>query len=401
MLKLLNRAGHKETREELKDAVMAMHKELAEAFERERGRDAACARRVQRAEAEARELREHVAGLEIRAAVCAGERDRLRAQLADALAAPMPEPKDAPMPFVVAPPLPPAALRCPHEEDPPCTVEPSAASEPDADDDVDANQEAYEAGARVRPSLTAVYDLDGFLTGNTSVGEGLIALVATPGTLVVGVTDGPLEGLARAFWAALPLEARISGRCLLFCDTCMLLYRSNALGEPVEDESYGPFPGNTKRYLRQATVGSLVSEARAGLKQWFKELNATPALLADQSHFLHGLASQWMHEDAPVTSDPARTPRVELRGEKGALFYQSSGGDRCCGCAVVGVPVALSDKYLTSRLAAHPDLRAHVQGRPVHNRPVLQEGPQQALALRYEATVPGLSKVILDPGSHP
>jgi hypothetical protein len=57
-----------------------------------------------------------------------------------------------------------------------------------------------------------------------------------------------------------------------------------------------------------------VSEARAGLKQWFNDLHATPALLADQSHFLHGLASQWRHEDAPVTSDPDQTPRIELRG---------------------------------------------------------------------------------------
>lgn len=56
MLKLLNRVGHKETREDLKDAVVALHKELAEVYEQERGRDAAYAQRLQRAEAENREL---------------------------------------------------------------------------------------------------------------------------------------------------------------------------------------------------------------------------------------------------------------------------------------------------------------------------------------------------------
>ena len=35
----------------------------------------------------------------------------------------------------------------------------------------------------------------------------------------------------------------------LFVCVNKVLYRSGPGGEPVEDETYGPFPGNTKRYL--------------------------------------------------------------------------------------------------------------------------------------------------------
>ena len=47
----------------------------------------------------------------------------------------------------------------------------------------------------------------------------------------------------------------------------------------MEDESYGPFPGNTKRFLRQSTIDAVVEAARLSLRLWFSDLAANPALL--------------------------------------------------------------------------------------------------------------------------
>jgi len=395
MLKLLNRAGHKETREDLKDTVVALHKELAEVYERERGRDAACARRVQRAEAETRELREQIAGLQMRASICADERDRLRSQLNDVLAGSKYEYKHSAINVAQIPAQPlsesPGALKDTQQ----LSVNP-AEGDHDEDSADGANVEEEDSVGHCQPSLTIVYDLDGLEVSNESTKESLTALLKLSGTLVVGITDGTLAGPTRTFWDLMPLNARISKRCLLFCETSMVLYRSNETGETVVDYSYGPFPGNAKRYLQPAIVKALVDEARTGLKEWFTDLQATPSLLEDSAHFLHGLASRWSIEDAPVSNDPSQTPRIELRGEEGASLSDESRNDQLYGCAVFGIPAILGDKYLTRRLAAHPELRAHVQGQPVtYVSGASGDGQIPPLSLTYMASVHGLSKVCL------
>jgi hypothetical protein len=77
----------------------------------------------------------------------------------------------------------------------------------------------------------------------------------------VGVTGSRITMHKPRFWDELPLKARVEGRVLLFCETGMVLYRSDTEGNPVEDETYGPFPGNTKRFLRQQTIDRLVSHS--------------------------------------------------------------------------------------------------------------------------------------------
>jgi len=94
--------------------------------------------------------------------------------------------------------------------------------------------------------FTVISDLDGTLlprprkeTGvvihpTLSQGAAFAPLVAllNQGAAIIGVTGGRL-----------PLSARKEGRVLLFCETGMVLYRGDTLtGEPVEDETYGPFP---------------------------------------------------------------------------------------------------------------------------------------------------------------
>ncbi len=51
----------------------------------------------------------------------------------------------------------------------------------------------------------------------------------------------------------------------------------------VEDDQYGPFPGNTKRFFKQSLVNNLIAAARVGLKEWFKDLLVRPATLASSS----------------------------------------------------------------------------------------------------------------------
>lgn len=82
----------------------------------------------------------------------------------------------------------------------------------------------------------------------------------------------------------------------------MVLYRPDPeTGEPVEDESYGPFPGNEKRFLSTQLVNKLIAQARFGMKEWFSDLKKDPSLL-DAGHWLHGLAEKWSMEDAPVSN---------------------------------------------------------------------------------------------------
>jgi len=395
MLKLLNRAGHKETREDLKIAVVALHKELAEAYEQERGRDASYTQRLQRAEAENRELREKIAGLQMRASICAGERDRLRSQLNGILTNPRPENDHSPINVAERSVEAQSKSSGGHKDASQIAVEHPAADDLDEDQADGANNEEEEADEQFRSLLTVVYDLDGLAVGDGSAAESLRSLLELSGTLFVGITVGTLEGPARAFWNSMPLSARTSKRCLLFCETGMVLYRSNEIGEPTTDASYGPFPGNTKRYLQPAIVNAFVDEARLGLKEWFVDLQTTPILLGDASHYLHGIASRWSIENAPLTNDSNQTPRLELRGEEGASLSVDAESEQCYGCTIFGVPAGLGDKYLTRRLAAHPELRAHLQGQPVTAVQTAANGDKHKapLSLSYMASVHGLSKV--------
>lgn len=395
MLKLLNRVGHKETREDLKDAVVALHKELAEVYEQERGRDAAYAQRLQRAEAENRELREQIAGLQMRASICADDRDRLRLRLNGILANPKPEYDHLPMKVAERSVEAWSKSSGGHKDTSQIVVEHPAVDYLDEDQADGANNKEEEKDEQIRSSLlTVVYDLDGLAVLEGCAAESLTSMLELSGTLIVGITDGTLEGPARAFWDSMPLNARISKRCLLFCETGMVLYHSNEIGEPITDASYGPFPGNTKRYLQPAIVNALVDEARIGLKEWFKDLQTTPILLGDASHFLHGIASRWSIEDAPLTNDSNQTPRIELRGEGSSLSVDTE-SEQSYGCTIFGVPAGLGDKYFTRRLAANPELRARVQGQPVPAvQPAAKGDKQKApLSLSYMASVHGLSKV--------
>jgi hypothetical protein len=112
----------------------------------------------------------------------------------------------------------------------------------------------------------------------------------------------------------------------------MILYRSDTEGNPVEDETYGPFPGNTKRFLSQDTVDEIVIAIQGGIKQWFKDLKEDPSLL-EPNHWLHAKCDQYSMEDAPVTNDIHITPRIELRGSPDTGIF---------GLVVAGVNKTLS-----------------------------------------------------------
>eukprot|EP00615_Pteridomonas_danica_P015879 CAMPEP_0114392556 /NCGR_PEP_ID=MMETSP0102-20121206/10886_1 /TAXON_ID=38822 ORGANISM="Pteridomonas danica, Strain PT" /NCGR_SAMPLE_ID=MMETSP0102 /ASSEMBLY_ACC=CAM_ASM_000212 /LENGTH=441 /DNA_ID=CAMNT_0001551793 /DNA_START=562 /DNA_END=1887 /DNA_ORIENTATION=+ len=230
------------------------------------------------------------------------------------------------------------------------------------------------------PHITVITDLDGTLLppphkkdgvllhpklSDGDAHEHLTQLVKNGGA-VVGVTGGKLGLQQERFWDELPLNARIEGRVLLFCETGMVLYRSDQDGNPVEDESYGPFPGNTKRFLRQQTIDSIVAAARAGLKQWFTDLKANPSLL-DEKHWLHAKCDKWSVEDAPVTNDPDMTPRIELRGPS---------EHQVVGVMIAGIPIQYGDKYLASNFKPFSD---EISGQPTGR-------------LCYDCVVPGLSK---------
>jgi hypothetical protein len=229
-------------------------------------------------------------------------------------------------------------------------------------------------------NLTIISDLDGTLLpgpkkvnnilvhpklGDGAVYAPLINLLEK-GASIVGVTGSRITMHKPRFWDELPLNARIEGRVLLFCETGMVLYRSDNKGNPVEDESYGPFPGNTKRFLRQQTIDSIVAAARAGLKQWFTDLKENPSLL-DEKHWLHGKCERWCKEDAPVTNDPDMTPRIELRGPSDTQVV---------GVMIAGIPIQYGDKYLASNFKPFSD---EISGQPTGR-------------LCYDCVVPGLSK---------
>jgi len=212
-----------------------------------------------------------------------------------------------------------------------------------------------EAGTVVHPSLR-----------QGAAFSPLVALL-NQGAAVIGVTGGRLSVQKERFWDDLPLSARKEGRVLLFCETGMVLYRGDpSTGEPVEDEAYGPFPGNEKRYLARSTVDGLVAGIRAGLRAWFTDLESAPGLL-DEGHFLHALAARWSKEDAPLTHDNSQTPRIELRG---------SAPDKLVGMVIAGVPVAFGEKYFGTVMRTYAQ---EITGTP-------------AGRLCYDCVVPGLSK---------
>jgi len=79
---------------------------------------------------------------------------------------------------------------------------------------------------------------------------------------------------------------------LLFCETGMVLYRSDAAGQPLEDKSYGPFPGNTQRFLKTPVVDQLVAAVRAGMRRFYTDLKNDPSML-EEGNWIHGLAERW------------------------------------------------------------------------------------------------------------
>ena len=190
------------------------------------------------------------------------------------------------------------------------------------------------------------------------------------GATIVGVTGSRITMHKPRFWDEIPLAARLEGRCLLFCETGMVLYRADEVtGEPVEDESYGPFPGNTKRFLRQSTIDAVIEAARLSLRLWFADLAANPALLDafPAMAWLKALAPRWAREDAPVTNDANMTPRMELRGPSDTQVV---------GIMIAGIPTVYGDKYLTANLQP---FKGEISGQPTGR-------------LCYDCVVPGLSK---------
>lgn len=133
------------------------------------------------------------------------------------------------------------------------------------------------------------------------------------------------------------MKARAEGRCLFFTETGICLHRPNELGEPVEDMTYGPFPGNKKAFIKPETVEAAIVKLRVGLRSFYTDLKNDPSML-EASSWIHKLAERWSVEDAPLSVDPAQTPRIEVRGdlEKGEVV----------GIMVAGVPVAYGSKYL-------------------------------------------------------
>jgi hypothetical protein len=79
------------------------------------------------------------------------------------------------------------------------------------------------------PSLLRT-EVDGVLV-HPKVSDGpvfapLVALLEK-GATIVGVTGSRITMHKPRFWDELPLKARQEGRCLLFCETGMVLYRAD------------------------------------------------------------------------------------------------------------------------------------------------------------------------------
>jgi hypothetical protein len=140
-------------------------------------------------------------------------------------------------------------------------------------------------------------------------------------------------------------------------------------GEPVEDTFYGPFEGNTQRYLSEAVIDQVIAAMRKGLREFFTDLKADRSLL-EEGHWIHGLADRWADEDAPVTEDRTLTPRIEMRkNSRGKTF----------GMIIAGCPVQYGSKYLSPKIVP---FEKDVKGLPTGR-------------LCFDVTVPGLGKHLM------
>ena len=206
----------------------------------------------------------------------------------------------------------------------------------------------------MRPPLAVVSDLDGTLLprpegmGSTlktrSLAEGpafepLVKLLELGGT-VVGVTGSGFESHSKRFFADFPLAARKGGRVLLAVETGRRLYRGSPIdGNPIEDEAYTSFFESRIRPLAQTTVDDLISLGRAGLAQFYRDLGTpseTDRLVPpnDSMAFLRSLPGTPDCEEAPLTTDVKRVPRIEIREGNAAVVF-------------VGVPVRHGNAYFS------------------------------------------------------